>query len=267
MFFAGVLVVLVPIGLSEAFLLSNTSSNGIGTNEFQYLSQMIFSGEQSRHYVENEVTTLDQRVTRLEQDLRTKYVQALNLKDFEYEQKLLNITGFVEKIMNNTKIGFEKKLNETQLALERQIQIGKNLQRAFDKEMTNRLQLEQHYTELMIDFQNVSAARNADIAEIRRNSNSTLNGIKSLDLELKSIGASVDKNMAEIAMINTSILNFESSAVHSVSSFLIVNQTLSAVSSRLQNISMGLSTCRADIKQLKQANGTLHINYIISFQY
>ena len=53
---------------AKAFLM-NSSSTGLTSYEFRLLSQDIYEERMSRHQVENQVTTLEQRLSNLEHEL------------------------------------------------------------------------------------------------------------------------------------------------------------------------------------------------------
>ena len=101
----------------DSFLFTNSTPARVTSNEYQHLSQLIFSEEQSRHHVENEVTSIEQRVARLEQDLRAKYDHDLKQIEETYNLKIQNVTASLKEKEHD----LEGKINATIAALERQI--------------------------------------------------------------------------------------------------------------------------------------------------
>ena len=92
------ILLISSLTVTNSFLLSNSSSPvRVTSPEFQHLSQLIFNEEQSRHHVENEVTSIELRVARLERDLRAKYDANLKQMEDMYNRKLLNLTDFQRK--------------------------------------------------------------------------------------------------------------------------------------------------------------------------
>ena len=112
-----ILLLLCGIGTTDSFLFSNSSPPvRVTSQEFQHLSQLIFNEEQSRHHVENEVTSIEQRVARLEQDLRAKYDKSLKQIEETYNRKIQNMTKRIQEKENDLNV----KVNEIIYGLEQQ---------------------------------------------------------------------------------------------------------------------------------------------------
>ena len=124
---------------------------------------MIINEEQSRHHVENEVTNLEQRIAKIENDFETKY-----------EADVAAVKTALERQINTTRTDFGWEMNTTKATLEHQ-------SHALEKEKSNRRQLEREYTRLITEFHNLSQAcdglvakydsLNADMAKINSSSN------------------------------------------------------------------------------------------------
>ena len=136
----------------DSFLV-NSSQTGLTSFEFRHLLQLILNEEQSRHHVENEVTSIEQRVAEIENDLKTKYEQDIAAAKTTMELQLNATKTKLEQEASATKTLLEHEINSTKMVLEHQTY-------ALEKEKSNRRQLEREYTRLMIDFQNLSFAYN-----------------------------------------------------------------------------------------------------------
>ena len=125
----------------QSFIMLNESNTArLSSFEFQQLSQLLINEEHSRNHVENDLTSLEQRVAEIGHDLKTKYTQ-----------DIVDAKDALEGQMNHTKVLMEKEINETKIALNRQTQ-------ALVKEKSNRRQLEREYTRMMMEFYNLSRA-------------------------------------------------------------------------------------------------------------
>ena len=58
--------------MSPIRLMVNSSRTGLTSFQFQHLLQLILNEEQSRHHVENEVISIEQRVAEIEHNYKTK---------------------------------------------------------------------------------------------------------------------------------------------------------------------------------------------------
>ena len=193
-YFIFMLVVLLS-SIGHAFLLTNSTQSGLASFEFQQLSQMINNEGLSRHHVENEVTSLEQRVAEIESDLKTKYDERMN--DFK---------AAVEKKINATKAEFEQELNTTKLTLEQ-------LSHALEKEKSNSRQLEREYARLMIDFRNLSmkydslVAKETDLSTRMEKINGSFNLIHrdmvKNSFAMASNAANISSLTATTALLNT----------------------------------------------------------------
>ena len=61
-FLASFLAVILQINMNSSLLLTNSSSSGLTSFEFQHLSQLLFDEKQSRYLVENRVASLEQQI-------------------------------------------------------------------------------------------------------------------------------------------------------------------------------------------------------------
>ena len=221
------LFVVLKSCIADAFL---TNSTGLTSFEFQQLSQMINNEGLSRHHVENEVTSLEQRVAEIENDLKTKYDEKMN--DFKAAvEKTINATNIkheadivaLERQNAASKAKFENTLNLTRQALEQELNITKQAlehqSHALEKEKSNSRQLEREYTRLMIDFRNLSmkydslVAKETDLSSRMESINGSHNllqaNVSRMNAVLTNNSVSTTSNAAKISSLTatTAILN------------------------------------------------------------
>ena len=162
------LLALLQTGVGFSFLLTNSSNAGLTSYEFQHLSQLIFNEEQSRHHVENEVNSIEYRVRRLEDEMNLKF-----------EQHLKNVTASLVQ------------------QLDQHIKSSDYIRHAFEKEKSNRRQLEQDYSEIEMKFQNLSLAYDDLTTEF----NKLKRGLADDQTEIVSNKASITSNSARMTTL------------------------------------------------------------------
>ena len=165
--------------IASHFLLNSSNAARLSSFESQQLSQLIINEEQSRHYVENDLTSLEQRVSEVEHDLKTKYVN--DIADAKITMKVQ---------INRTKALLEQEMNATKATLDRQTQ-------ALEKEKYNRRQLEREYARLMMNFHNLSLVntelgmRNVKLeAEMENNTKEFNARLNSLLIDIQAVNVS-----------------------------------------------------------------------------
>ena len=202
------LLMLLQTGVGVSFLLANSSHTGLTSFEFQHLSQLIINEEHSRHHVENEVDNMEYRMTKLEEDMKNKYEQ--QLKNFtntidqikntsasldqrleaKYEKQLKNVTDAIDE-MKNSSVSLAHRL-------EQQIKRSAYMRHLFEKEKTNRLQLEHEYSDMEQKYQNLLLSYD-DLINKTDHLDTVLND------DEKGIArntASIKSNSVKLAMLN-----------------------------------------------------------------
>ena len=187
----------LQIGIAYSFLL-NSSQTGLTSFEFQHLSQLIINEEQSRHHVENDVTSLEQRVAEIEHDLKSKYEKDIADAKTALERQINATKTFLEQEANSTKAAFERELNTTKALLEQQ-------SHALEKEKSNRRQLEREYTRLMTDFRNVSLAYDGLVAKDTELQEKIANQTNSFASKCDSLNADIETLNSSSNLLHTNI--------------------------------------------------------------
>ena len=163
---------------ANAFLM-NSSSTGLTSYEFSLLSQDIYEERMSRHQVENQVTTLEQRLSNLEHEL----TQTKQKHDQEKADLLRQVNVTTTRIK-----ALEHDVNISQAALNAQTKKTEYLKQAFDKETANRHQIQLEYTDLKLDFQNLSSV----CENLTKHVNDLQSSMASSKSELQQIQQSVN---------------------------------------------------------------------------
>ena len=219
------LFVLLQPYIVDTFLLNSTQAR-LTSFEFQHLSQLVINEEQSRHHVENEVSSLERRVAEIETDLKTKYKAEMaafkteveiqiNTSKGECENKVKLIKTSLEEEANLTKTAFEREVNTTKLTLEQQ-------SRELEKEKYNSRQLEREYTRLMMDFRNLSLQYdmlvskdidlNSDIEKINKSYNFLQMNASRMNVVVTKNSVSIASNKANISTLYISTTSLDTKA-------------------------------------------------------
>ena len=199
---ARIFFIFLQIQLGSSFILLNGSSVArLSSFEFQQLSQLLINEEHSRNHLENNLTSLEQRVSEIESDLKTKYAQ-----------DIANVKDALEGQMNHTKSLMEKEINTTKAALNHQAQ-------ALEKEKSDRRQLEREYTKLIMDFNNLSRAHsdlrkeNVNLNEsIRNYSTDTSTKLRSLMVDIQAVNVSSEMQKGNLSALDGVVGHLEQNA-------------------------------------------------------
>ena len=168
------------VHLCNSFILLNVSNTArLSSFEFQQLSQLLINEEHSRNHMENDLTSLVQRVSEIEHDLK------------KYAQDIADAKDALEGQMNHTQMMIRKDIYTTKITLNRQT-------KALEKEQSNRRQLERDYTRLMLELHNLSLAntelgiKNAKLEEtIGNNTKHLLAKLLSVISDIQAVNISV----------------------------------------------------------------------------
>ena len=198
------ILLISSLTVTNSFLLSNSSSPvRVTSPQFQHLSQLIFNEEQSRHHVENEVTSIELRVARLERDLRAKYDANLKQMEDMYNRKLLNLTdSFKEREKD---IGML--LNATIEVLKRQNrEIKKNLTDVHQMLAKTEMQCSSMMTELTGNISRQGGELAKNIAAVVANAAK----ITKMTIEISTINPSTSLDRANVVQLRQKIGKFYS---------------------------------------------------------
>ena len=168
-------------GFSSALVFDsrNQTYSGLTSYEFQNLIDLLMDEKQSRHQLEAKVLALEQKLD----DTKVEIGRQIEL----CEHKVNTSRDALEKLGNSS---------ESEMA---------SLRQAFNKEKTNRHYLQQAFTRLVNDFQNLTAvnknllARNGKLEEeFIALSNQTEIRIESSEAVIKEVNQSLSTDMVNL---------------------------------------------------------------------
>ena len=221
------LLLVLQTNAIHSFLLNNSSPTGLTSFEFQHLLQMILNEEHSRNHVEDEVTSIEQRVAEIENDLKTKY-----------QQDIADVKTAMELQVNATKVKLEHEMNTTQMVVERQTY-------ALEKEKSNRYQLEREYTRLMMDFKNLSLAYN-DLLITTGN-------------QTRTLGAKYETLRAGIKVMNESSVLLEANVSAIQTDMTVHGASIASNLAMISDLTTRTNSINTTAEQLKKKLG-MYIN-------
>ena len=220
MLLLGFLFILSKLRISDAFLLdaSNSTVNGLTSFEFRHLAGLISEERQSRHQLES-------YVTRLEQELK------------------------------NTK----QQLNETNVILTQRINISDQtvaaLNHTLNKEKFNRHQLQQGYSRLMTDFQNLTFANGALEEKNRKLEERVYN--LTLDNALSNMSdiGSFQQRLVAVEAVQQSLVTRQAQSSHNKALISRNQADISKLNAQVSACSVNLSSLHSEIMELQRKSG------------
>ena len=218
-------LIMAKICVTYSFLLTNSTATGLNSFEYQHLSQLIYNGQS--------------RITTLEQELMTvKTIHDIALKDMDLRHKNVELQlNATNAELNVT----EKELSVTKVTLDEQVRTAGYIKLALEKEKINRHQLQQQYSGLINDFQNLSRSCHDDIAHLNQ---------RVKDVESQSLPNNVNKNITDLLKW---LENVERLQTH-VSNSTDLSK-ISTFDTNVSEIMTDISAYHRDITQLQLRTG------------
>ena len=229
--------------------LNTTSSGQLTSYEFHHLASLI---------AETKQLLLDEKLSR--HSLET-YVQSLEQDLVHTKSALTSAKVAYDLQLNTTKTDFENKINKLDETI-------RHLNITLTKEKVNRHQLQQAYTRLSYEFQNLSRAQNSEANafndKLKNLTHETITRINSANTAIQLVNRScteiMDKEKLEIERVNQTFNGTLSSTLSEIKGInASVGAQLRQIVTNISSLTMDLASFEKQTAAIKNKTAILDV--------